>query len=845
VTRVLLVLLFVLGVAQVSAAQTYYYIRDGGSASTTGTGACVSTGSGDWSLTNACDDVPATLVRGATYLFAEGNYAGKSFSTACSGACDAADLITFRRATAADHGSDENGWANSLGDGYWQRTGIGTGTTVNGGGVTFTGKWFIDAQYITIDGNTDVIERYGIQWSIASVGAAYMVYVGKNTATILDGITFRDFRIVGTGEAESNGLSIEGVVNTLLSNFWIHSFDEDPMDVKLRNSVIENCRLEERIQAPGSTAHGDALAFTASGDPSIVGNVTMRYCYVNWDGQMLFWDGAAGTTHGTHYVYGNIFVGDVDSKCMHVKTTNNPTLELYLYNNICVQGSGATSSTSGFHSGVTGDAKNNIFWTPKNVGYGGMTHTHNFYKSGLTVGTTESNAQVSATSPFTDIDGGDYTLAGATTCGAVLASTYDTDWNGDTRGEDGCWDRGTYEFGGGGGGPITPTVTITTPTSSTSYATGTDPLAALSGTVSGGTGITCTGTTSFGGGTFTVTVTASSFSASNLSLTNDGATTLTVTCENDDLLSASDTLTVNHTTPSGTLPAQDSFTRADSASLGGNWTSQTATVLGVTSNQAKATTAQSRQCSYWNAIALDPNHYSQAIVKTTPAVDVIHYVTVRATGTSHFHMTAEDGVALISKVIDGVRTPLLTCPGDGGCASASAIPWAIDDVMRLEANGSTLTGKRNGVSIGSVSTGGLLSAATYVGICGFGGAALDDFEGSELGQTPPPNESPVAAWTTPTSTGNYSTTATTLDIAGTCADNDGSIASVTVTNNGASVGTVGGPTTWSKTGITLAVGLNRLVATCTDDDAAATVAQLDVIRLGDETVEPKYRLRVR
>jgi hypothetical protein len=151
---------------------------------------------------------------------------------------------------------------------------------------------------------------------------------------------------------------------------------------------------------------------------------------------------------------------------------------------------------------------------------------------------------------------------------------------------------------------------------------------------------------------------------------------------------------------------------------------------------------------------------------------------------------------------------------------------------------------RNLAQIGSdIASGGQLSSG-QPGFGLWGGATADDWQGFNLTVVPPANQSPIAAWVTPTSGNTYTTSAATLDVAGTCTDHDGSMSSVTLTNNGASVGAVGGPTTWSKTGIALAVGLNRLVVTCTDDDAAAGTAQLDVTRSTPETTV-RTRLRVR
>jgi len=57
---------------------------------------------------------------------------------------------------------------------------------------------------------------------------------------------------------------------------------------------------------------------------------------------------------------------------------------------------------------------------------------------------------VTGTDPFTDSQGPifDFSLTLATAAGRTLAATFNTDIDGNTRGEDGTWDRGAYEFEG-------------------------------------------------------------------------------------------------------------------------------------------------------------------------------------------------------------------------------------------------------------------------------------------------------------------------------------------------------------------------------------------------------------
>ena len=60
---------------------------------------------------------------------------------------------------------------------------------------------------------------------------------------------------------------------------------------------------------------------------------------------------------------------------------------------------------------------------------------------------SEANAQLSVpTSIFVNYAGDDFRLASATTAGESLASPFNADLLGNTRGVDGTWDRGAYEY---------------------------------------------------------------------------------------------------------------------------------------------------------------------------------------------------------------------------------------------------------------------------------------------------------------------------------------------------------------------------------------------------------------
>src|SRR5262245_44026348 len=83
----------------VSVQAANHYIRSGA----TGNGS-------DW--TNASSALPTSLVRGDTYYIADGSYSGYTVDDAVSGT----QVITLKKATAADHGTD-TGWVSTYGDG--------------------------------------------------------------------------------------------------------------------------------------------------------------------------------------------------------------------------------------------------------------------------------------------------------------------------------------------------------------------------------------------------------------------------------------------------------------------------------------------------------------------------------------------------------------------------------------------------------------------------------------------------------------------------------------------------------------------------------------------------------
>jgi hypothetical protein len=425
-----------LGSGSPTAQTSTYYVRAGASGARNGS---------DW--TNAFSALPTTLVRGATYYIADGTYGGHTFDDPVSGTT----LITIKKATIADHGTDI-GWNSTYGDGYWQLTVGGDGalpsdgTAINGGGALINGRFDVRSDYWVIDGNTDVIERYGFKVS-STVLSRGQIELGAADGTRISNATVRDVEMDGNGAAANFGMRIRGD-SLLVSNVFIHSINEDPISMRASNTIVEHCRISDRVSGNGS--HPDAIAFNGGGSLSQVDNSTIRYCVIDWNGQIIFFDGTA-SFHGTRYIYGNVLYDSIgiSSKCLQGHSNNLPTT-IFFYNNTCADM--ATSSITGFGSNTKGSFYNNIFYNVPTPGFPG-SHDYNWFKTGTPV--SETHAQF-GTDPFTDSANHAYTLRTATHAGISLAATYAIDPDGKTRGADGTWDRGALECLSCGSGTTLP-----------------------------------------------------------------------------------------------------------------------------------------------------------------------------------------------------------------------------------------------------------------------------------------------------------------------------------------------------------------------------------------------------
>lgn len=439
--------LTMLFLSTVSVEAANHYIRSG--ASGTGNGS-------DW--TNACTDFTGScavgsLVRGDTYYVADGAYASRTFNKAANGNL----VITIKKATVADHGT-ETGWVNTYGEGQAVFNSI----------VTFsTDDWVLDGS--TRDESNPPLSwfnttSYGFKITNNSNAAQVQLKFGAG----IDNFTMRYVWIQGrTGgfsgaerryaiDCESGGTSTNLLFSRNLttdSNQWYF--------LRHTNHTTIEYWAGDRLTGDGNN-HGDAINvyFTAE-DVTIRWGVVRNACTTGCTGMVPIADSRGTSTPPLVKFYGNLLYdyGSTDGTLGFLGNASNGgnCTNCVVVNNTFVDGGAQFAANWGlqFPDGSGNILRNNMWFEvnsqiPSFDLGSNATNTHNAF--GPTSISTGTSAQVSVPSSiFVNFAGKNFKLASATSCGIALSAPYDKDMLGNTRGADGCWDRGAFEFGSGTG----------------------------------------------------------------------------------------------------------------------------------------------------------------------------------------------------------------------------------------------------------------------------------------------------------------------------------------------------------------------------------------------------------
>ncbi|HBG47397.1 MAG TPA: hypothetical protein DDW94_10490 [Deltaproteobacteria bacterium] len=430
--------LMLLGAIPGLADAAVQYVRSGAS----GNGS-------SWS--NAYGQLPATLVRGDTYYIAAGSYGGRTFNDAQSGST----YIYIKKATAADHGTD-TGWSSAY-----------AGTATFGSLVFSKGYYDIDGK--VGGGPGSFTSGHGFKIATAASGLGKVITINNVT-----GIRIRHaeiyFNNLGT-TGQVSGLTatgdliyaISGGSDLLVQYCWLHDSARTIFyPINWSNITFEYNRIERNGVNWSSSNHSELFSSRQ------VSNVTVRYNYIlDWKstGGLIFGgvvSSAAASTSSNIYIYGNIFewtknwgntandgvIGGWNHSWMYVKTVR-------IFNNtfVNITDSNPSDAASIFPiiSHLSDVVVQNNIWYNANPRIINGSHNYNWFNSNSH---SESNAQVSSSNPFVNYSGKNYKLSTATAGGATLSAPYNFDMDNVSRGQDGNWDRGAYEFGGTSSNPV-------------------------------------------------------------------------------------------------------------------------------------------------------------------------------------------------------------------------------------------------------------------------------------------------------------------------------------------------------------------------------------------------------
>jgi len=438
----------VLGVAFFASAQAAN-VHTGPSATGNGSGS-------DWN--NIANFNTLSLLRGNTYYLQDGSYSGKTFNTANSGTT----LITIKKAIESDHGS-ATGWQTTYGDGQ----------AVFGAWQVHTDYWVFDGQRRNSNWQGGAINQYGIR-----VAAEGPLRLDNGAGAGADNTTFRYIDIEAGGRGTGFG---DDVVYGLASNSnitfqYCALHDSDRTIFLMRgawqNLLVEYCYIARNNSTPAN--HGEMLSDVESDFLVFRYNVifdifgTGVWAVLNGGGSKS----PSNTANGWK-IYGNLIhwpsgggngVAAVFYSANDA-TNSNWTDNLQFYNNTIIAfGNGPLFFGIHIEAGSGNVVKNNIWYDPEGLGQGGATFTHNSYHGVASDG--GPNSQVLSGDPFVNRIGGNFHLSGTnlpSAGDATIGAEYNMDMDGVTRGADGTWDRGAFEFQAGARPSPPSNVRITSP----------------------------------------------------------------------------------------------------------------------------------------------------------------------------------------------------------------------------------------------------------------------------------------------------------------------------------------------------------------------------------------------
>lgn len=391
------------------------YVLDGGTSST-----CLS-----WS--DACDQVSTAeslIARGETIWVGDGSYNSVTFNVPAS----STTTIAIKKATVSDHGT-ETGWDNAYGD----------GEALFAAPITFASSyWIMDGQY-----RASSTSGYGFRIKSECPNRCISL------TSEMDHLTFKYIHMQGggpdgdcVGGANSCVYSNPGPV-TYVTMQYCYFHDVGSAHLIVRNA--DNWTIEYSYFTLNESVPAEHAEPLSIGDSS---NWIFRYNTVNdTEGTCIIASLDVDPGPVGWEIYGNVFSNFQSSNSAIGNDSESTWTSSKVYNNTFINGTGSNGIEPLNGSGSGWEVYNNIWYNCQSVDF---TTPHDYNASDDDL--SEAHDQTISSSIFTNYAGGDFTLSAATNAGTTLASPYDQDCldgSCTTRGADGTWDRGAYEFTAG------------------------------------------------------------------------------------------------------------------------------------------------------------------------------------------------------------------------------------------------------------------------------------------------------------------------------------------------------------------------------------------------------------
>ena len=416
-----------------------FYVRPPGQSYGTGDGS---------SWTNAFSDLPSRLVRGAKYLVASGEYDEATpqgdepyDDHTFDDPEDGEQFIAIVKATASEHGADE-GWTASFGEGAASFGPIGM----------ITGHYLFEG--VTGSGAEGYGIRIAVKPEVCTNNNANAFYFSWNAQSHYVALHHVDISFCGA-------VHLDGPAQDAIYGYMTDSYDVD--HVTIRNCWVhdttrvlafflgwDDVLLEHsRFERSGQAQESCSLAMRNASNVVVRDNVFKDAINVYVSLQNV---------QNVH-IYGNVFVTTLAGwDIWNSVHSAEPAFDVFIYDNTFY---GLTGLSTGmrFSDSTSNLVVMNNIWALNRTNQIPMVGQHDYNaffdnirpdsNEDLSLSEDEPHVQVMTADPFVDAAGLDFHLGGATDPGNAVGAPYDRDPDGVTRGADGSWDRGAFEYQAG------------------------------------------------------------------------------------------------------------------------------------------------------------------------------------------------------------------------------------------------------------------------------------------------------------------------------------------------------------------------------------------------------------